>query len=97
MLQHIPKSNDDLSLALYESFLMARRGKMDTVDEHKFDLNYVANLMMLTTDIIRGTYHPIPGKAFVTFNPVIREIFAAQLRDRVVHHLLYALNGFFLG
>lgn len=40
-------------------------------------------------DINGRTYKPSRGIAFITHKPVIREIFAAPFRDRVVHHLLY--------
>lgn len=93
-LKHIPTNDEDLLQVFGECFLMSRRGKVDTVDEHKFEINYMANLMQLTRDVVDREYKPSRGKAFVTFNPVIREIFAAPFRDRIVHHFLYAVNGF---
>jgi len=35
------------------------------------------------------TYQPLPFSVFVVTEPKIREIFAADFQDRVVHHLLY--------
>lgn len=39
-------------------------------------------------DINGGTYHPSRSVAFIVFKPVQREVFAADFRDRVVHHLI---------
>ena len=35
----------------------------------------------------------VRSKAFIISNPVYREIFAAPFRDRIVHHLLYAVTA----
>ncbi|MDO4889138.1 MAG: RNA-directed DNA polymerase [Candidatus Saccharibacteria bacterium] len=92
-LKYWPENNDDLLFALYESYKMAKRAKLRTDDENKFEMFFMENLIQLRDDIINRRYHPSRGKAFITHNPVIREIFAAPFRDRVVHHLLYAMNG----
>ncbi|MDO4889610.1 MAG: RNA-directed DNA polymerase [Candidatus Saccharibacteria bacterium] len=93
-LRYIPTGDDDLPRAFDECFLMARRGKTDTMDEHRFEINATENLKQLVFEVVTEDYHPTCGKAFITYHPVIREIFAAPFRDRVVHHFLYAVNGF---
>lgn len=35
------------------------------------------------------TYKPLPSRCFIIEHPKKREVFAAQFRDRVVHHLYY--------
>ena len=90
-LPKLPQSNDDLEWALFQCFLMARRGKIRTVDEFNFDGFWEENLRQLVSDIINRRWKPSSSKAFVTHTPVDREIFAAQFRDRIVHHLLYAV------
>ena len=90
----IPECDDDLLDALWQSYNMAKRAKMRTEDEHKFEMYFYENLKQLDYDIIHRIYHPSRGKAFITHNPVIREIFAAPFRDRIVHHFLYAMNGY---
>ncbi|MBR2839732.1 hypothetical protein IKE82_00145 [Candidatus Saccharibacteria bacterium] len=91
LLKKLPENNADLEDALYECFLMAKRGKSDTVDEWNFETFWKENLQQLTKDIIKRRWKPGRSKAFVTHTPVDREIFAAWFRDRVVHHLLYAV------
>ena len=80
---------DWLFLCLFDAYIEARKGKRKKPDEHQFELNYVEHLMNLTEDILCRSYHPSPGIAFVTFQPVTREIFAAPFRDRIVHHFLF--------
>ncbi len=74
---------------LYFAYLEARKHKRRTEDEHKFELNAMENLMILRDDIMNHRYKPSRGVAFIIHDPVIREIFAAPFRDRVVHHFLY--------
>ena len=74
---------------LYEAYLRARKGKRRTKDEFIFEINEGENLLLLRDDIINRTYKPSRGIAFVIHQPVIREVFAAPFRDRVVHHFLY--------
>lgn len=90
-LSRLPQCGSELMRALYESFLMARMGKLNTNDEFKFEMNWYENLEQLAEDIIARRYKPSRSKAFIISNPVYREIFAAPFRDRIVHHLLYAI------
>lgn len=90
----IPEGPRDLRDALFQSYMMARRGKRSTEDEYKFEVFTFENLEQLARDIEERRYKPSRGKAFITHNPVTREIFAAPFRDRVVHHFLYAANGY---
>lgn len=81
-----------LGRALYLAFLDARRGgKRRTHDEHKFEANAEENLLYLKEDLLNRTYRPGRSTAHVIFKPVIREIFAARFRDRIVHHLIFAI------
>lgn len=73
------------------AYLKARLAKRHTTDEQSFEMNAPVLLADLAEDIARRSYSPSRGIAFITFNPVIREIFAAPFRDRVVHHMLYDL------
>ncbi len=74
-----------LNVAYHE----ARNGKRSTSDENLFEMNAAENLVNLRNSIIERRYKPSRGIAFVVRRPVIREIFAAPFRDRVVHHFLY--------
>ena len=74
---------------LYQAYEEAARHKRGTEDEVRFEMHLYENLELLLREIVTRTYEPSAGIAFVTDKPVIREIFAAPFRDRVIHHLLY--------
>lgn len=79
-----------LEFLLYQSYLAARKGgKRKTYDEHIFELNAFRNLQLLKNDMLNKTYTPSRSSAHIIYNPVIREIFAAPFRDRIVHHLVF--------
>ena len=56
---------------------------------HVFEKNLDANINSLADDLINRTYQPEPSSCFVVQRPKKREVFAAQFRDRVVHHLYF--------
>lgn len=80
---------NQLQEQLFLAFKEARRGKRGTKDEQKFELNADENLRLLRRDMLDRTYQPSRGTAHIIHNPVMREIFAAPFRDRVVHHYIY--------
>ena len=73
---------------LYKAYLEARKNKRHTKDVYNFEMNLSENLMQLTEDLVNRRYKPSRGIAFIVKRPVIREIFAAPFRDRIVHHFL---------
>ena len=73
----------------FEAYLDARKNKRNTVDAHRFEANANLYLADLVRDIDNRTYAPSRGIAFIVSRPVVREIFAAPFRDRVVHHMIY--------
>ena len=81
-----------LYFELYTSYLEARKGgKRKTFDEHKFEINLFENLKRLHKVILNKKLVPLRSTAHIIYNPVIREIFAAPFRDRVLHHLIYSV------
>ena len=73
---------------LWMAYLDARKHKRGTEDEFLFEVNLFENLVILCDDILERVYKPSRGIAFISHDPVIREIFAAPFRDRIVHHFL---------
>ena len=67
-----------------------------TLNALAFEVDYEANLLQLHEEINSSRYQPGRSIAFVINKPVEREIFAADFRDRVVHHLvIHKLNPLF--
>jgi hypothetical protein len=65
-----------------------RRNKRSTVNALRFELNAEENLLALQQELRERTYRPGASICFVTTGPKPREVFAADFRDRVVHHVL---------
>jgi RNA-directed DNA polymerase len=80
---------EQLLVQLHLSYLHARRNKRNTHNQLKFEMYQEANLHQLAKSIYERNYTPKPCIAFIINKPVMREIFAADFTDRVVHHFLY--------
>lgn len=75
---------------LYRAYWACRKRKRGTANALRFEADLEANLLELHGCLSDGTYRPRPAIAFLVQKPKRREIFAADFRDRVVHHLLVA-------
>ena len=79
----------DLSLEnLYRQYYRCRRHKRNTINALRFEADQERNLLALREALVERSYRPGRSVCFVTTRPKLREIFAADFRDRVVHHLL---------
>ena len=74
---------------LHQAYLDCRKRKANSFYHLKFAENLEENLLILERQLQNRTYRPGRSIAFVVKRPKLREIFAADFRDRVVHHLLY--------
>lgn len=74
---------------LYKAYLDARRGKRNKPYQIKFEKNLCANLYELCTELWSRSYKPLPSTCFIITDPKKREVFAAEFRDRIVHHLYF--------
>ena len=73
---------------LYEAYVDCRKHKWKTANAASFQVNLPYNLYKLWYDINNGTYTIGKSIAFIVEKPVKREVFAADFRDRIVHHLV---------
>ena len=73
---------------LYRAYLDCRKTKRKTINALKFEMNLERNLFQLQKELNNKTYKPGRSICFVVTDPCPREIFAAEFKDRVVHHLL---------
>ena len=74
---------------VFKAYFDARKNKRNTKAQLAFEINAEHNIMELYRELLERTYEPGTSMCFITHRPVIREVFASQFRDRVVHHLLY--------
>ena len=73
---------------LFAAYYDCRQNKRKTFNALEFEGDYEAKLVDLWREINAGTYYPGRSIAFIVDKPVKREIFAADFRDRIVHHLV---------
>ncbi len=66
----------------------ALRGQKRKPAAARFFFNLETELLQLQEELIAGTYQPRPYHVFEIFEPKRRQICAADLRDRVVHHAI---------
>ena len=78
-----------LILDLHAAFQLAKRHKSNKPYVQHFERKLKRNIEQLADDLLNRTYKPEPSTVFIVERPKKREVFAAQFRDRVVHHLYY--------
>jgi retron-type reverse transcriptase len=74
---------------LVQAYLDCRRTKRSSASAMAFEMALERNLFTLYEDLQEGTYRPGRSICFVITRPKPREVWAADFRDRIVHHLLY--------
>lgn len=72
--------------SLFEAYWDCRRNKSRTRSASEFEVHYERNLIELRNEIYNGLYTQRPSSTFIVTKPDYREIFAADFRDRIVHH-----------
>lgn len=81
--------NDIFSFGnIYRCYLKCRRNKRNTINALKFEINAEEDILRLEKELRSKVYHPSRSVLFFVKKPKLREIFAADFRDRVVHHIL---------
>ena len=73
---------------IYQSYLKCRKRKRNTINALKFEYDLVQNLCNLETSLNNKAYTPKRSVCFLTTSPKLREVFAADFSDRVIHHLI---------
>ena len=82
-------SREQLLLDLYRAYKDARKHKRSRRYQTEFEYDLESNLISLRDDLYNRTYTPKPSTCFIIHDPKMREVFAADFRDRIVHHLFY--------
>ena len=78
-----------LAADLQQAYKDAKRHKSGKHYVIAFEKDLQSNLQVLTDELWQRTYKPRPGTCFIITDPKKREVFAADFRDRIVHHLYY--------
>ena len=85
----IRKDESLFSLAnIQRRYVECRRHKRNTANALRFEARQEMNLLALRDALAERSYEPGRSVCFFTRRPKLREIFAADFRDRIVHHVL---------
>ena len=85
----LPSADPNLFSLLVQAWLDCRRTKRNSASAQAFEAAAESNLFELHEELASGSYQPGRSICFVITRPRPREVWAAQFRDRIVHHLLY--------
>jgi len=80
---------DKLLYDLFQAYYDTRKHKRNTSSAVNFEMNYESKIIALRNDLVDWTYTISPSICFIIQDPVQREVFAANFRDRIIHHLIY--------
>ena len=73
---------------IHKAYKECIKHKRNTLNALKFEANLIENLWNLRDELENKTYRIGKSICFLTSSPKLREVFAADFRDRIVHHLL---------
>jgi hypothetical protein len=73
---------------LFKAYFSCRERKRKTINALKFERTWELRLFNLQKELLNHTYYPGRSICFAVTYPKIREIFAADFSDRIIHHLL---------
>ncbi|MBO7438625.1 MAG: RNA-directed DNA polymerase, partial [Bacteroidales bacterium] len=82
-------SPTQLLIDLHTAYLDARRHKRSRPYPQDFEKDMAVNLREMADMLYNRQYQPGRSICFVIEDPKKREVFAADFRDRIVHHLYY--------
>lgn len=86
---YVDKSQEGIPLEdIFAAYYGCRKNKRNTRSALAFEVNYEQNCVELWEEVNEHRYTPRNSIAFIVTRPVIREVFAADFRDRVIHHLI---------
>ncbi|TDR82154.1 retron-type reverse transcriptase [Paludibacterium purpuratum] len=74
---------------MVQAYFDCRKSKRNSRSALAFEIELERNLIELYDELMEGRYQPGNSICFVITRPKPREVWAAQFRDRIIHHLLY--------
>jgi len=75
--------------AVFDAYFDCRKAKRNAISQLRFEADLESNLVSLYRDLESGDYKIGQSIAFIVTHPKIREVWAADFHDRVVHHVIY--------
>lgn len=88
----INKMNKDSSLIplsdFFDAYFQCRKHKRSTDNARSFEVDYEENLLRLWYEVNTHSYEIGKSICFLVTKPKLREVFAADFRDRIIHHII---------
>lgn len=72
--------------SVLEAYYDCLRGKQNALQAIEYMAIAQYDLPVLARELWEGTYQPTTSTCFLVYYPKLREVFAANFRDRIVHH-----------
>ena len=72
----------------FKAYYDCRKNKRNTMNALAFEMNYEEELVKLHDEVMERRYEIGKSIAFIVTKPKKREVFAADFRDRIIHHLV---------
>lgn len=72
----------------FEAYYACRKNKRNTLNALAFEVDYTDNLIQLWKDVNSRRYEIGSSICFIVTRPKLREVFAADFRDRIIHHVI---------
>lgn len=88
-MRHFVLTYEQLYADLCQAYIDARRHKRNKPYQLRFELRADEELRALCDELWTRTYRARPSICFMIHEPTKREVFAADFRDRIVHHLYF--------
>jgi RNA-directed DNA polymerase len=73
---------------IYRQYLRCRKNKRKTLNAFRFEAHQERNLPASKEALETPAYRPARSVCFIATRPKLREIFAADFKDRIFHHIL---------
>ncbi len=73
---------------VFQAYFDCRKNKRNKLAALEFEVDFEKRVIRLWEEINSGSYKISPLDVFIVDKPVKREIFAAQFKDRIAHHLV---------
>lgn len=82
-------TKEQLLVDLFRAYKDARKHKRKKIKQVEFEMDMENRLIDLRNELWEKTYTPGASVCFIIREPKKREVFAAEFKDRIVHHLYY--------
>ena len=71
-----------------QAYYDCRKHKRNKINSLEFEIDWERNIIKLWREVNTGHYSIGRSICFLVRRPKLREVFAADFRDRIIHHII---------